>query len=111
MDKCSKCGCCCVIVNENNDFRVKLIESDMQLSSPDIDDLLLELNDKVYLKAKWMNGLKVCVALEGEIGRDARCSIHERKPHLCRMYPPSRTRCKMTRDRVEHKLSKLENSE
>lgn len=82
---CLGCGACCAFFRasfywaEDEAFAVNGVPS----------QLTEKLND-FFLVMKGTNHLRPhCIALEGSIGRDARCGIYLRRSSVCRNFDPA----------------------
>ena len=81
--------------------------------------VILQADDEKYVPKDWIiefnrgsrpyraikakinsQGLNVCLGLDGEIGKDVKCSIHETKPQACRRYPVGSPMCLQARKKL-----------
>jgi len=93
---CDACGACCVVQGKAN-HKVTLRGDDKGRLPEEAEDWVIDVTDYLRsvgciirkekvegLKTKEnAEGLTVCVALEGIVGKDAKCSIHDVKPVSC----------------------------
>ncbi|MFT3763716.1 MAG: YkgJ family cysteine cluster protein [Pseudoxanthomonas sp.] len=85
MHPCLTCGACCA------HFRVGLhwSEADAALGGR----VPLELTEPLRTHERAMRGTNAakprCVALDADIGRYSRCTIHDRRPSACALMPAS----------------------
>jgi Fe-S-cluster containining protein len=82
---CLTCGACCAF------FRVSFHWSE---ADPDLGGRVpLELTDSLRSHERVMRGTSQaqpnCVALDADIGRYSRCTIHDRRPSVCAAVPAS----------------------
>jgi len=82
---CLTCGACCAY------FRVSLHWSE---ADPELGGRVpVELTESLRLHERVMRGTSQpqprCIALDADIGRYSRCSIHERRPSACAQVPAS----------------------
>lgn len=105
---CLTCGACCAF------FRVSFHWSE---SDPDLGGQVpIELTDPLRLHERVMRGTSSsqprCVALDAEIGRYSRCTIHPVRPSVCAAVPASLefgTRsAQCDKARLAHGLAELE---
>lgn len=79
---CLTCGACCA------SFRVSFYWAEADPRNP--DGVPEELTEALPPLLRCMRGTNRnpprCVALEGEIGRSVRCTIHARRPTPCREF-------------------------
>ena len=80
-----RCGACCAT------FRVSLHWSEAE---PSLGGRVpIELTDPVRAHELAMRGTSRarprCIALDADIGRHSRCTIHERRPAACALVPAS----------------------
>jgi Fe-S-cluster containining protein len=85
MHPCLTCGACCAY------FRVSFhwSEADPALGGP----VPFELTEPLRAHERAMRGTNQaqprCVALDAEIGKYSRCTIHDRRPSVCALVPAS----------------------
>ncbi|MGO4221669.1 YkgJ family cysteine cluster protein [Lysobacter sp. TAF61] len=82
---CLTCGACCAF------FRVSFHWSE---ADPDLGGRVpLELTESLRSHERVMRGTSQarpsCVALDADIGRYSRCTIHDRRPSVCAAVPAS----------------------
>ena len=104
---CLSCGACCAA------FRVSLhwSEADPELGG----HVPVELTEPVRTHELAMRGTSQpsprCIALDADIGRSSRCTIHARRPSTCRAVVPSwesgETSAQCDRARRKHGLPAL----
>lgn len=81
---CLRCGACCAF------FRASFYYGETVSLGGTVPDELVEPVTPFRVAFKGTNqAAPRCVALEGEIGRDARCAIHPSRASVCREFPPS----------------------
>ncbi|WP_213601901.1 YkgJ family cysteine cluster protein [Pseudoxanthomonas japonensis] len=85
MHPCLTCGACCA------HFRVSFHWSE---ADPDQGGVVpIELTEPLRVHEGVMRGTSQkrpwCVALDAEIGRYSRCTIHDRRPSVCALVPAS----------------------
>jgi uncharacterized protein len=83
---CLTCGACCAY------FRVSFYwgECDDAIEGGVPAGLTEKLNDfRVAMKGTNCTSPR-CIALSGDVGKDVRCTIYERRPQACRDLPFSR---------------------
>jgi Fe-S-cluster containining protein len=59
-----------------------------------------ELGLTKFIKSKqyeFNKSQRICVALEGKLYEDARCSVYESRPKVCRDFPPASPQCNRIR--------------
>lgn len=82
---CLRCGACCAR------FRVSFYWAEGDDATP--GGVPAALTDRLSPFRRVMRGTNRsqprCIALDGEIGTAARCSIHPRRPSVCREFTPS----------------------
>lgn len=75
---CVDCGACC------NYFRVSFNKEE----NPQVPVEKIVFYKKGEMAMKGANVFKGrCIALTGEIGKNAMCGIYENRPHVCRAFP------------------------
>ncbi|KRG46911.1 ferredoxin [Stenotrophomonas panacihumi] len=82
---CLSCGACCA------HFRVSLHWSEAE---PSLGGRVpVELTDSLRAHERVMRGTSQaqprCIALDADIGRHSRCTIHDRRPAVCAQVPAS----------------------
>jgi Fe-S-cluster containining protein len=91
---CQACGACCAYFFKHPDGvlaeplppsspLVLRYETNIKFTWPDGDEEIVH-DENHFMKAKAVNGLARCVALEGEPGHSVSCSIYDERPHACR---------------------------
>lgn len=81
---CQKCGACC------SSYLVRFHWSETLPESHNVPSNLTVTVEDHLLAMNGTNQKRVrCVALEGRIGDEVRCSIYERRPSCCRQFRPS----------------------
>jgi Fe-S-cluster containining protein len=82
---CLSCGVCCTL------FRVSFYMGELDDVRPGgVPSALAEQVTPFLAAMKGTTSTPVrCVALEGDIGRAARCSIHPNRPSVCREFEAS----------------------
>ncbi|MBD9434531.1 YkgJ family cysteine cluster protein [Pseudoxanthomonas sp. PXM03] len=85
MHPCLTCGACCA------HFRVSFHWSE---ADPDQGGVVpIELTEPLRVHERVMRGTSQkhphCVALDADIGRYSRCTIHDRRPSVCALVPAS----------------------
>lgn len=85
MHPCLSCGACCAY------FRVSLHWSE---ADPDMGGRVpVALTETLRLHERAMCGTNQehprCIALDADIGRYSRCTIHDRRPLVCAQLPAS----------------------
>ena len=92
MDECQRCGACCA------QFRVSFYWAEAWARG--LPDLMVE---KVNAQMACMAGTNHvdprCVALQGKVGEDVRCSVYSLRPEPCRQVMPGDERCLEARRR------------
>lgn len=82
---CLGCGACCAF------FRASFYWTEGDDVTP--GGVPADMTDRLTPFRRVMKGMDCatprCVALEGEVGRDARCGIHGRRASVCREFPAS----------------------
>jgi hypothetical protein len=82
---CLQCGACCTQFSVRFYWR----ESD-EFTPGGVPAGLTQFADPHHLRMKGTDGSSPrCVALYGEIGKEAGCSIHLNRPSVCRDFPAS----------------------
>jgi hypothetical protein len=82
---CLSCGACCAA------FRVSFhwSETDPALGGVVPRELTETLDaHRAVMRGTWARAPR-CIALDAEVGRYSRCTIHERRPSTCREVMPS----------------------
>ena len=75
---CVSCGACCAYFRVN--FNTKI--------NPQVPQEMVVFYDRKQMAMKGAEKFKGrCVALDGEIGVNAKCSIYEKRPNLCALFP------------------------
>lgn len=85
LHPCLRCGACCAF------FRVSLHWSEADAASG--GQVPIDLTEPLRVHERAMRGTSQsqprCIALEADIGRHSRCSIHDRRPSVCAALPAS----------------------
>jgi len=103
---CYFCGACCVVHGDAN-HRVALYGDDKNRLSGEEKYWIVDVTDYLRsigcfirkgkvegLKTKINDeGLRVCIALNGVVGKNARCSIYKIRPKHCVNLKPDLVRC------------------
>ena len=92
MDECQRCGACCA------KFRVSFYWAEAW--SRGLPDLLVE---KVNAQMACMAGTNQpdprCLALQGSVGEQVRCTVYGIRPEPCRELMPGDAKCLQARQR------------
>ena len=87
---CRACGACCAAFQVS--FYWRETDEDPHGSVP--TELTRKLNDsRCFLLGTQLLKNKRCIALEGEIGKEVRCSIYDRRPSPCRQVQIADDKC------------------
>lgn len=83
-DHCTRCGACCAA------FRVDFHPSELASATPGgvSDVLAVPVNARLVRMRGTDEAPPRCIALEGEIGVQVRCSIYASRPSPCRDFAP-----------------------
>ncbi len=94
---CLGCGACCVEDHEYFPSGYAHLSRDDYERIPHPLRNLLVTADGSYMRAQWRTHGGVsrftCAALKGTVGVDARCSIYDDRPRVCRWFKPGETMC------------------
>lgn len=80
---CTKCGACCAVLE-------KWAEVDQ---SDKIPLELLQTGDVLPFAMKTIGDDNRCIALEGQINKDCKCTIYPNRPKVCRHVEPGSPIC------------------
>jgi len=101
-EECAKCGACCAVAAIGMNCRVVLLPGDAERLTEEEQKWLVDRGHRKAIGLKENDeGEKVCLALEGTIGTDAGCSVHDRKPRLCVEAKMGSSECLQARKRYE----------
>lgn len=98
---CFDCGLCCATPRE---IRTVLLPGDPDPPEEFVVEVKRSFGKTTVKAIKTVinkQGIRVCAAFVGEIGKDARCSIHETKPKHCRNFPVGGSGCLQYRVKLE----------
>lgn len=78
---CTRCGACCA------SFRVDFARDELQSLGGSVPDgLAVDLNDRLCRLRGTDHARPRCAALQGTVGVQVRCGIHEWRPSPCREF-------------------------
>jgi Fe-S-cluster containining protein len=98
---CLTCGACCAspFVGEGY-IRLSLEEEERlgRLGLP-VLEVVPDPQDRIVMLGTKRNaqGIHVCVALTGKVGKKVACSIYEGRPELCRRFEAGSPECRQAR--------------
>jgi Fe-S-cluster containining protein len=98
---CLTCGACCASPFGGEGYIQLSAEEEQRLGRrglpvlevvPDPEDRI------VMLGTKWnAQGVRVCIALAGQVGAQVACAIYEGRPELCRQFEAGSPECHQAR--------------
>ena len=101
MSVCQQCGACCAA------FRVSFYWAEApQGGLP--DDIVERVTPHLACMAGTNQPVPRCGALQGEVGKEVRCTVYAGRPSPCREVQPGSEQC--NRARVRHGLSEIHES-
>lgn len=97
---CLSCGVCCATRFSEKKTYVKIDQTDyLNIPSDLRDGLVTSTKDGNFLSTKQnKDGVTVCAALEGIVGKSVECGIYAKRPLICRIFEPGSPECLIARD-------------
>jgi len=84
MHPCQNCGACCAL------FKVTFHWSELLSESYHVPEELQVIVSAEFCAMKGTEKHPIrCSALQGEVGKQVKCGIYERRPSPCRRFQPS----------------------
>jgi len=92
---CRSCGACCAPKDQRKDTHVALEPEDVdQIPAIMLKTLVIKDGGYPYIKTKKnADGVTVCAALSGSIGKSCKCGIYSKRPMVCVIFEKGSEEC------------------
>lgn len=105
VNPCETCGACCAFYTKKaNLVPIQITREDEQIQpyvepSSELPIFSLDTSYTHIMKVKLDKGLcqTICIVFKGEVGKSAKCGIHDFKPKACRTFKIGEDRCNNAR--------------
>ena len=87
--ECAGCGSCCEFFQA-----IDVFEEETNFQWLKANGYITEDNEHTMYAMKQVEDSTRCIALRGEVGKDASCSIYENRPEVCRIFTGGSDRCR-----------------
>lgn len=105
---CLECGGCCLSADRDFVYVFVREDEDAPIIEAGREELLEYDGYEIWLRTKEFGEYRACMALEGELGKDCRCSIYEARPGVCRRFEAGGPACLLARSNLELPLTPTE---
>jgi uncharacterized protein len=98
---CLTCGACCASPFDGEGYIQLDMDEEDRLGRKGLPvlEVIPDPEDRIVLFGTKRNGqgVRVCVALTGRLGRQVACTIYEDRPRLCRQFEAGSPECHQAR--------------